>query len=175
MTKNRTLTMFAIVALLISTVFITGLAQQEYRDYVVINSQLILERSNMGKEIASQLERIQKSEQERLSQMQKRIVDLQKRLQNSSLNEGDRQNLTNQYQSQAIELRRHMEEAQIKLSRLSEQKLKELEARIMPAIKTHAREMGYKMIFDVSTSGLAYFDEHLDITNELVDLLNNMR
>jgi outer membrane protein len=39
---------------------------------------------------------------------------------------------------------------------------------VLPIIETVAKERGFKLVLDLSISGVAYFDNTLDITDEVI-------
>lgn len=175
MNTKKTLALLAVPTVILSALFMMGLGGQQYEGYVVVDAQRILQDSEMGREVQAEMENKQKQEQAVLQQMQEELQRLQKDSQNPSLSEADRQNLARIIQDKQTGLKRRYDDAQREFQKLSQQRLMELEKRIIPVLETVARENGFKMVFDKSRSGLAYSDPQLDITDMVVARLNSMR
>ena len=43
---------------------------------------------------------------------------------------------------------------------------------VLPIIETVAKEKGFSLVLDLSTTGVAYFDKAIDITDEVVKRYN---
>jgi len=173
--SKKTFAVLSIFAISFSAVFLLGLAQQQGEQYVVINAQEVLVKSNMGQQIQKEMEGMQQREQQRLEGMQEEVKQLEQRATNPSLSEADRQSLVAQLQNKRTGLQRAYEDAQRYFQKESQKKLQDLERRIMPVIEAVARENGFKMVFDVSSSGIAYSDPGVNITDLVVQRLNSMR
>jgi len=173
--NKQTLAILSIVAISFSAIILLGMAQQQNEQYVVINAQNVLMKSNVGQQLSKELEAMQQQEQQKLSVLQNELRDLQKQAQSPTLSEDERQRIQTQYQQKQVAAQRAVQDAQRMIQQESQKRLQELEKLILPVIQTVARENGFKMVFDATSAGMAYFDASLDITDLVVQRLNSMQ
>jgi outer membrane protein len=134
----------------------------------VINAQEIIEKTQKGKKVQVKLENLQKQKQQQLEGMQKTIVQLQKELESPALNRDTREKKTRELEDKRIDYNRFIQDTQKEMQAKSQQELMNLQKEIMPLIQQIGKAKGFTIIFDMTSSGIAYFDETIDVTEEVV-------
>lgn len=140
----------------------------------VISTQEIIEGSAAGKEAIEGLRALQQQKEEEVRQKQQEIADLRNQLAEGrlSLAEEKLQDLQTQLETKAKELRRLQEDAGAELNKRQEEVLRGIEEKVMPIITQVGQENGYSMIFRKFDSGLVYVDDAVDITQMVIERLD---
>jgi outer membrane protein len=139
----------------------------------IVNAQEIMQNSFQGKEIERELLSVQEEKKAEMKSLENQIKALEKVLLGSpNMDHAERQQRETELQDLRIHLKRKYEDAQNEISKLSMQRLSELEKEIMPLIDQIGKEMGFTLILDVTQSGIVYFDQSIDITQQVVLILD---
>jgi outer membrane protein len=134
----------------------------------VINAQEIMEKTKKGNQVQKKLENLQNAKRKQLQTKQQELEKLEKELNSPALNADTRARKTRQVQDKRIELQRMVEDAQNEMRQESQKELFELQKEIMPLIQEIGRSKGFTLILDMTSSGIAYFDQSVDITAEVI-------
>ena len=134
----------------------------------VINAQKVIQQTKKGKEITGRLEKIGKVKQQKVETLQEKIKKLEKELASPALNTQTREKKNMQLQTKRTELKRFIEDAQREMRQKSQTELSHLRQDIMPVIEKIGKDKGFTLILDLTTSGIAYFDKTIDVTNEVI-------
>lgn len=134
----------------------------------IINAQEIIEKTKKGKQVQVKLENLQKQKQQQLEGMQKTVKQLQKELESPALNRDTREKKTRELEDKRIDYNRFIQDTQKEMQVRSQQELMALQKEIMPLIQQIGKAKGFTIIFDMTSSGIAYFDETIDVTDEVV-------
>lgn len=134
----------------------------------IINAQEIIEKTQKGKLVQAKLESLQKQKQQQLEGMQNSIKQLQKELESPALNRDTREKKTRELEDKRIDYNRFIQDTQKEMQVRSQQELLALQKEIMPLIQQIGKAKGFTIIFDMTSSGIAYFDETIDVTAEVV-------
>jgi outer membrane protein len=138
----------------------------------VINAQEILSKTNIGKEVQKKLENLQNSRRKKVETLQNEIKNLQKDLTSPALNTEAREKKTRELEDKRLEYNRLLQDIQKELKNESQKEMMELYKKIMPIIKEVGVAQKFTLILDMTSSGIAYFDEAIDITNEVIKAVN---
>lgn len=151
-----------------------GSATAQNGKFAVISTQEIIESSNAGKKAIEDLRALQQQKENEVKAKQQEITDLRDRLAEGRLSLAEDKLLEMQtaLEGKAKELRRLQEDAAAELERRQQTALADIEKRVMPIINQVGREDGYTMIFRKFDSGLIYVDDAVDITQRVIDRLN---
>ena len=71
------------------------------------------------------------------------------------------------------ELQRKSEDFQAELKIADARFQKEILAKVMKEVKTVAQQLGYNIVLSNSTPGLMFFEDRLDITDKILERINN--
>ena len=106
--------------------------------------------------------------------MQTEVRDLQARLQEarSAGNADAAKTLQDSLAVKETELRRRQDDANREYTKLRDDGLAKIDARVMPVINVVAKEGGYNLVFRKFESGLIYADDAMDITNVVIAKLD---
>lgn len=161
--------------LLLSVISITitfGLFSQEVK-IGIINPQEIIEKSQRGMEIQHELESMREEKSAQLRSLSEQIEQKEKVLLGSpNMNPTERQEREMELQDLRAQLQRRTEDYQSEFSILSSARLLAFEKEVGPLINQFGKEMGYTLILDITNYGAVYFDQSIDITTEIIRLLD---
>lgn len=134
----------------------------------IINAQAVVENTKKGQRIQVELEALGKAKQAEMKKMQDELTLLEKEIASPALNAETRDKKTRQVQDKRINLQRYLEDAQKEVQAKTQSELMNFQKEIMPLIQEIGKAQGFSVIFDVTSAGIAYFDNTLDITSLVV-------
>ena len=133
----------------------------------VINPEKVIRNTTRGKASLQKLDNIRASKQKRINQMQNEIKGIQNELQSPALGASARDTKSMQLQSRQTQIRRYIEDSQREIQLIVNAQMEKFRKEIMPLITDIGKAKGYSLIFDLRNSGVAYFDQAIDLTDEL--------
>ena len=147
---------------------------EQVNSIAVIDPVRALETSAEGQKTVAQLQAKQQSIRDELNQIDNDVQGIENRLKTQRLT------LTQETQQKlAMDLdqlqtrRKRVEEDSIKdYQRLEFQLINRFKQEVLPIIETVAKEKGFSLVLDLSITGVAYFDQTIDITEEVVKRYN---
>lgn len=134
----------------------------------VINAQEVVMKTKKGQRIQTELEALSKSKQAQIQKMQNDMKTLEKDLTSPALNVDTREKKKRELQDKRIQLQRYVEDAQKEVQMKTNNELQDMQKDIMPLIQDIGKAQGFTLIFDVTSSGIAYFDQAVDITPQVI-------
>lgn len=134
----------------------------------VINAQKVIQETKKGKEITAKLEKIGQGKQQQVEALREEIKKLEKDVVSPALNDQTREKKNLELEKKRTELRRFIEDAQRDMQQKSANELNILRQDIMPVIERIGKQNGFSLILDLTTSGIAYYDSAIDVTNEVI-------
>jgi outer membrane protein len=134
----------------------------------VINAQEIMEKTKKGNQVQKKLENLQNAKRQTLQAKQQQLEKLEKELNSPALNADTRARKTRQIQDKRIELQRMVEDARKEMQQESQKELFALQKEIIPLIQEIGKSKGFTLILDMAGTGIAYFDQSIDITAEVI-------
>ena len=136
------------------------------------NGQDILQKTKRGKESQKKLENLGKSKRQQIEAMQNDMKKLQTELASPALNDETRRKKNRELEDQKISYNRIVQDAQKDFQAQQQKEMMALYKEIMPLIQQVGKSKGFSLILDLSSSGVAYFDETLDITAEVIKTID---
>ena len=158
------------ISFLFLSVVVTAKPEQQSLQIAVINSEKAFELSTEGQKAISQLKEKQNSIQTELQNKDNKIFELEKKLntQRLTLTFEAQQQLVSDIERLKTERKRY-EEDSIKNFRDFQFKIyNRIRAEVVPIVEDIAKEKGISLVFDLSASGIWYFDQAIDITKDVV-------
>lgn len=134
----------------------------------VINAQEIIAKTKKGINVQKKLENLQKSKQQKLEVLQNTLKQLQKDAVSPALNVETREKKKREFEDKQIQYKRQLQDAQNEMSSATQNELEALQKEIMPLIQEIGKSKGFTLILDMTGSGIAYFDQTIDITKDVV-------
>jgi outer membrane protein len=134
----------------------------------VINAQEIMQKTKRGQQVQKKLEGMQKERQQKIISMQDGLKKLEKELSSPALNADTRSKKTREAQDKKLQLQRFLEDAQKEMQMATQKEIMKLQKEIMPIIQEIGKQKGFTLIFDVTSSGITYFDKAIDFTAEVI-------
>jgi outer membrane protein len=134
----------------------------------VINGQDILQKTKRGKESQRKLENLGKSKRQQIEAMQNDLKKLQTELASPALNDETKRKKNRELEDQKINYDRIVQDAQKDFQEQQQKEMMALYKEIMPLIQQVGKSKGFSLILDLTTAGVAYFDEAIDITEEVI-------
>ncbi|MEW6365536.1 MAG: OmpH family outer membrane protein [Acidobacteriota bacterium] len=140
----------------------------------VVDAEVVIRGSVEGKKLLEKLNKFQASKQSEIDAVTKEVNDLRNKLQTQSLtlNDEARMKMEKEVEQKATNLRRLQEDAQAELDDMKEEGLRQVNLKVLPLIEKFARENGYALVFDKNRSGIIVSDESLDVSDEIIRLLD---
>ena len=139
----------------------------------VINIQSAIVSTNDGKKAASEIQTRFNPKKSEVDKRQSEISQLQDQLNlgRNTLSEEARATLVRDIDQKTKSLKYFSEDAQAELSQEEQKAMNELGGRMMTVIDKYAKDNGYTLILDVSSSqAIMYASNTIDITRDIIDL-----
>ncbi len=158
--------------MLIITIFTLSLFGFSEVKIGVVNGQDILLKTNRGKVSQKKLENLGKSKRQQIEAMQNDMKKLQTELASPALNDETRRKKNRELEDQKISYNRIVQDAQKDFQAQQQKEMMAVYKEIMPLIKQVGKSKGFTLILDLSSTGVAYFDETIDITTEVIKAID---
>ena len=153
---------------LIFTIFTLGAFICAETKIGVINPDEVILKTIRGKQVKQKLEKLGKIIQEKTIKKENEIRKLEKDLVSPALNAETRERKRVELQTKQTNLKRFAEDSQKEWQLEFRKEMMKLTNEIMPIIKNIGKSKNYTLIFDYKNSGISYFDNTIDITNEVI-------
>jgi outer membrane protein len=134
----------------------------------VINPQKVVTETIRGKQVKAKLEKLGEEKQQKIKGMEDAIKKLEKELMSPALNADAKEKKAVDLQSKRVNLKRFVEDAQKEFQGRYQKEMQTMYKEIMPIIEKIGAAKSFTIIFDLSNSGISYFDKTIDITNEVI-------
>jgi len=134
----------------------------------VINGEEIILKTKKGKLIKERLDQLRDSKREKIDAMQNEIKKLQKALTSPALNSETQRKKNRELEDKKTNYDRFLQDAQNEFQQQSRKEMVTLYKEIMPLIHQIGKSKGFTLILDLTNAGIAYFDETIDITKEVI-------
>jgi outer membrane protein len=167
------------VALLVSvsTVCFFGAQIARAETVAIVDTQKVISESIIGKAAKNNLEGQIKKGQAKLtalkSDFDKQKAELEK--QSSILSGSALESRREALQKKQEDFQRAYQEIQEKLAKSNEAELKKVVDQINEVVEDLADERGYKFVFERDRQSVLYASDRLDITNEVVKILDKKK
>jgi len=140
--------------------------------YAVIDDEAVLARSARGRQVKEFMAKVQQEKLQEVSALQAELDAKRDKLsaQALTLNDAAKQKLSAEVEQGDIELKRTKEDKNRELNKILEDQLTKLNEEIDPVLQQMAREKNLKLILSRTLygRGLLYFDDSIDVTDELI-------
>ncbi len=154
--------------------FVAGIVSSSYTQQPmkigVVDSQVVLEKSQEGKRVTAQIESKNKTLQEDLVRLDDKIRELETKLntQRLTLTQEAANNLISDIDKRRTERARFVEDSRRELNDLTQRLFNRLQSELRPIITDIGKEKNLDLIFDVGSSGIIYFNPAVDLTQEVI-------
>ena len=140
----------------------------------VIDSQKTFQSSIEGKNVISQIQAKEQDIKNGLTRIDSQIQELETKqnIQKFTLKDEARQKIIFNLEKLRTERKRFEEDSTKEYQRLQFQLFSKVNSEVIPIIGNVAKEKGYIIVFDLATSGVVYFDQAFDITEEVIKRYN---
>jgi Skp family chaperone for outer membrane proteins len=158
-----------LLALFVIAVVSQGFTQQDAR-IGVVDSLRVLERSTEGKRIVAQLEEVNKTSQQSVTNKDDEIRQLETKLntQRLTLTNEALMNLTSDIERKRTERKRFAEDAFSEFQALRDRLFARLQNEVRPIIAQIGKEKNLEIVFDLNNSGAIYYNPSIDITEDVI-------
>ena len=163
----------SLLILCVIGLFSLGLAQQTAK-IGVVNSQLVLEKSEEGKKAIARLQELDRTQQGKLTKLDEDIRQLETKLNTQRLtltNEAIIQ-LTSDIDKKRTDRKRQAEDAMRELQDLRLKLFQKVQNELLPIIEGIGKENNLEIILDLGNSGAIYFNPTIDLTEEVIRRYN---
>jgi len=167
--KTRSTKIIFVLALLLAVFGINGYAEQSM-SIGVIDPAKMMESSIEGQKVISELKAKEQTIIKTLNQIDSDVQSIENKLrtQRLTLTQESQQNMALDIERLRTKRKRVEEDSYNDYKRLEFTLNNKLREEVLPIIETVAKERGYELVLDLSISGVAYFDNTIDITEEVI-------
>ncbi len=138
----------------------------------VVNSQQVIIKSKRGLQVQNKIKKFSEKIQKELKSLADEIEKLKKDLESPALNQSTKEKKALAIQNKQTEFKRKREDAQRQYQQLQMRELENLRKEVMPIIQKYGKDNGFSVIFDLPNSGIAYLQEKVEITADIINLYN---
>ena len=160
------------ITLLISLILFTCLTAFPQFKIGFVNTQKILTGTKIGIKLSKKVEIKQKEERDKLMSFQDAVNRIEKELKSPSLKASQKESKSRELFNAKRELKSRYDESSANFQKFTQAELAEMEKKIFPVINRIGKEKGYTAIYDIQRSGTIYFDNSVDITDEVIEAIN---
>lgn len=153
--------------LIVAVLALSAFAFAEFK-VGIINPQSVLQGSVKGKEAIGRLQALQAAKQKKYEALQAEIDALEKEIGSPALNADAREKKTQDLAAKRTEIKRFAEDAQKDSMAAQQKEFEKIQADLMPLIEKIAKENGFSMVLDLTTSGVTYFEPAIDLTEKVI-------
>jgi Skp family chaperone for outer membrane proteins len=167
---KRRRTSKSILLILFITAAVSVSFAQEPMKIGVVNSQLVLEKSQEGKKVTAQIESRNKSLQEDLARLDDKIRELETKLntQRLTLNQEALNNLVSDIDKQRTDRGRFVEDSRREMAELTDRLFRRIQNELIPIIQQIGQEKNLDVVYDLGSSGIIYWNPAIDLTEEVI-------
>ena len=157
-----------LLAFCVAALVSQGFSQQDAK-IGVVNSLQVLERSAEGKRIVAQLEEKNKSNQQKLNDMDDEIRQLETKLNTQRLTLTDEalMNLSADIERKRTDRKRYAEDVFREFQQLRDRLFNRLQNEVRPIVEQLGKERNLEIVFDLAASGAIYVSPSVDLTEEV--------
>ncbi len=158
-----------LVMVFMVTVFVLNAYSDQAIAVGVIDPVKMMESSSEGRKVISELKAKEQTIINELNQIDQgmQTIETKLRTQRLTLTLEVQQNMVSDIERLKTKRKRIEEDSYNDYKRLEFTLTSRLRKEVLPIIETVAKERGFKLVLDLSISGVAYFDNTLDITEEV--------
>lgn len=171
MRKNIGIMSFAIVLIFLLTIpaFSADVAK-----IGVVNFQKIVTTSSAGKMIQKKLQAKGNEFSQKLQNMQKEIVELEKKIKTESmvLNQEKRDEKGREYRIKVNDFNQAKKKLQYDLKTLEKKEVRKMQKAVFEIVQEIGKKEGYLLIIEKSNAGVIYNPESIDITDKVIEAYN---
>ena len=145
-------------------------AAQSVQKVAIIDSQKAFDRSVQGQKVVALLQDKENEIKASLKQKQEEINSLKDKFasQRLTLNEEALSQLQLEIDKKETEKKKYEQDSSIEFDQYKAQLIKKMRDEMLAIVDELVKERGYDLVFDLSSSGLIYFQPALDITEEVI-------
>ncbi len=143
---------------------------QSAQKVAIIDSQKAFDRSVQGQKIIALLQDKENEIKASLKQRQEEINSLKDKFasQKLTLNEEALRQLQLEIDKKEAEKKKYEQDSSVEFDQFKAKLIKKMRDEMLAIVDELVKERGYDLVFDLSSSGLIYFQAALDITDEVI-------
>jgi len=158
------------LGLIFSALLAATATAQSAQKVAIIDSQKAFDRSAQGQKVIALLQDKENEIKASLKQRQEEINSLQDKFasQRLTLNEEALRQLKLEIDKKEAENKKYEQDSSIEFDQFKAKLIKKMRDEMLSIVDELVKERGYDLVFDLSSSGLIYFQPALDITEEVI-------
>lgn len=143
---------------------------QSAQKVAIIDSQKAFDRSAQGQKVIALLQDKENEIKASLKQRQEEINSLKDKFasQRLTLNEEALRQLQLEIDKKEAEKKKYEQDSSVEFDQFKAKLIKKMRDEMLAIVDELVKERGYDLVFDLSSSGLIYFQPALDITEEVI-------
>ncbi len=138
----------------------------------VFDGERVLAESEAGQEAVALLNQLQEQRVVELQAQQAEINTLRQQALAATVGTAEAAQLERQMEDRTLQYQRLEQDVQQELGQRQAELVEPITVIVRQIIDTLGREEGYSLIFNISQSGLVYFDPIIDVTDEIIRRVN---
>ena len=156
--------------LIFTTLLAATAAAQSVQKVAIIDSQKAFDRSVQGQKVVALLQDKENEIKASLKQKQEEINSLKDKFasQRLTLNEEALSQLQLAIDKKETEKKKYEQDSSIEFDQYKAKLIKKMRDEMLAIVDELVKERGYDLVFDLSSSGLIYFQPALDIPEEVI-------
>jgi len=166
--KTRGIKFILVLVFILAVFGLNGYSEQTMA-IGVIDPVKMMESSSEGQKVISELKAKEQTIINALNQIDLDVQSIENKLrtQRLTLTQESQQNMALDIERLRTKRKRVEEDSYNDYKRLEFTLNNRMRQEVLPIIETVAKEKGFKLVLDLSISGVAYFDNTIDITEEV--------
>jgi Skp family chaperone for outer membrane proteins len=162
--------------ILLAGFFSLGLAQEAF-DIVVINSAKVMQTSTEGKKAIFTLKQKEKHFNDELTKIDNQAKELELKLSSQKLvlSLESQQQMSYDLEQLRTKRKRTEEDYTKEYQQLEFSLVSKIRNEVFPIIETVAKEKNFRLVLDLSVTGVAYVDPVIDITDEVIQRYDEVK
>jgi len=158
------------LGLIFSALLAATATAQSAQKVAIIDSQKAFDRSVQGQKIIALLQDKENEIKASLKQRQEEINSLKDKFasQRLTLNEEALRQLQLEIDKKEAEKKKYEQDSSVEFDQFKAKLIKKMRDEMLAIVDELVKERGYDLVFDLSSSGLIYFQAALDITDEVI-------
>ena len=158
------------LGLIFSALLAATATAQSAQKVAIIDSQKAFDRSVQGQKIIALLQDKENEIKASLKQRQEEINSLKDKFasQKLTLNEEALRQLQLEIDKKEAEKKKYEQDSSVEFDQFKAKLIKKMRDEMLAIVDELVKERGYDLVFDLSSSGLIYFQAALDITDEVI-------
>ena len=138
-----------------------------------VNLKKVLQESNMGKLAKQQIKSLIEAKKIVIRKKEQKVKEIIKKLNNKKLSKREKEKLQKEYSKAMADLQQYQAQASEEIRQKEIEETNKILSKAVSLIKNYAKKHGIDGVFETSQGGVVYWNDKMDITNEIIKEINS--